>query len=824
MVKKKKLSAPSFGVPENGIAGCQLPVKRMAQVLLLLLAAGHWQLGTAWAQQAQAQQGQPLYAVNAKYVNGVAPGYWPTAGAGLTLNIAAGTAICGNLPVKVDYAGGTLTMTNAATNYVYLDPVASCVPAKNTTGFTAGVIPVAQVAAAGGVITGVTDVRTWFVDPNSLGPVIRADLMPGADAGAKIAACIAALPVTGGICDARGLQGVQTISQDVFAGAVGVGFLLLGEARFDTSVTQNVPTMWTVEGIYGDRRVAGGHSYTGLNAGTVFKWTGAINTSLMTVNNSSGTTLRNLTLWSNDVAGSIGLSSEGIPPEENNSLRLENINIYDFQDTGFVWGTGGAGGWDASLFVLDGFRIEGSTGNTLAKGIVINSTAAGFSQIKNGYVRTVNKGIQFLYAGGEVMVDNVLGADPTGGAPNGGASATTPNFIEVDRIDRAISLRNVYLEATLSTAHSDVRYRSLYVDTTNYLFGTIGIESSGLNYPTVIHGPARIVSINNFWAYGPAELTSSWASVISIGDSVSYNSSSFAVWQAAHVYTKSTVAVPLAAPNGHYYRVAIAGTSDASTEPVWPVTDGGTVVDGTVTWTEVGSHTSSVEPWISRDGASQVFTLGEVGTNTPRIWPINLTPSGSLLDLVLKNGLSIGTNPATTGNVRLSNNASFVARNAANNADLGLIKMDTSNRIDFYGGRFLMGTNDFSPNVAATRTLGAVARWSTTTVGKLDATYYLGAVNTVTFSATPTFDASLGNTQKITLTANVTSSTLSNATAGQTINFLICQDATGGRTFVWPTNVKGGMTIGATLSKCSAQDFIFDGTNAYAVSSGVTNM
>jgi hypothetical protein len=100
----------------------------------------------------------------------------------------------------------------------------------------------------------------------------------------------------------------------------------------------------------------------------------------------------------------------------------------------------------------------------------------------------------------------------------------------------------------------------------------------------------------------------------------------------------------------------------------------------------------------------------------------------------------------------------------------------------------------------------------------------VSGVNTVTFSATPTFNASLGNTQKITLTGNVTSSTLSNASTGETINFIICQDATGSRTFVWPTNVKGGMTIGATLSTCSAQDFIFDGTNAYAVSSGVTNM
>ncbi|MBI4460384.1 MAG: hypothetical protein HY648_10050, partial [Acidobacteria bacterium] len=97
-------------------------------------------------------------------------------------------------------------------------------------------------------------------------------------------------------------------------------------------------------------------------------------------------------------------------------------------------------------------------------------------------------------------------------------------------------------------------------------------------------------------------------------------------------------------------------------------------------------------------------------------------------------------------------------------------------------------------------------------------------METVTFSATPTFNASLGNSFKITLTNNVTSSTLSNTVAGQQISFLICQDSTGSRTFVWPTNVKGGMTIGRTLSTCSAQTFLYDGTNAYALSSGVTGM
>jgi hypothetical protein len=97
------------------------------------------------------------------------------------------------------------------------------------------------------------------------------------------------------------------------------------------------------------------------------------------------------------------------------------------------------------------------------------------------------------------------------------------------------------------------------------------------------------------------------------------------------------------------------------------------------------------------------------------------------------------------------------------------------------------------------------------------------AVNTVSFSSTPAFDASLGNTQQITLAGDVTSSTLVNASAGEFLYFIICQDAGGNRTFAWPANVRGGMTIGTTASTCSAQAFVFSGTYAYALTPGVAN-
>jgi len=92
----------------------------------------------------------------------------------------------------------------------------------------------------------------------------------------------------------------------------------------------------------------------------------------------------------------------------------------------------------------------------------------------------------------------------------------------------------------------------------------------------------------------------------------------------------------------------------------------------------------------------------------------------------------------------------------------------------------------------------------------------LGTLTTVTFSATPIFDASAASTFKLTLTGNVTSSTLTNAVAGEPLAFEICQDATGGRTFIPPANVQGWVTIPIGANACVLETFIYDGTNAVA--------
>ena len=86
----------------------------------------------------------------------------------------------------------------------------------------------------------------------------------------------------------------------------------------------------------------------------------------------------------------------------------------------------------------------------------------------------------------------------------------------------------------------------------------------------------------------------------------------------------------------------------------------------------------------------------------------------------------------------------------------------------------------------------------------------------VTFSTTPTFDAALGNSFKMTLTDNVSSSTITNPQAGQEIVLILCQDSNGLHTMAWPTNLSlpgGSLTLTTTANKGDTVTARYDGTN-----------
>jgi len=129
-------------------------MKKILSAILLVVASV---VGVANAQQPQTSTA-PLSSTNVKYNNGVGNGYWPTKGTGLVLNVAAGTSYCSG--AISTYAGGTLTLTDNSTNYVFLS--SSCVLGFNTTGFVAGNVPIAVVTTVSGAITTIQDDRTMF--------------------------------------------------------------------------------------------------------------------------------------------------------------------------------------------------------------------------------------------------------------------------------------------------------------------------------------------------------------------------------------------------------------------------------------------------------------------------------------------------------------------------------------------------------------------------------------------------------------------------------------------------------------------------------------
>lgn len=109
-------------------------------------------------------------------------------------------------------------------------------------------------------------------------------------------------------------------------------------------------------------------------------------------------------------------------------------------------------------------------------------------------------------------------------------------------------------------------------------------------------------------------------------------------------------------------------------------------------------------------------------------------------------------------------------------------------------------------------TNGTVTQASTFSIsgsGQVGTRFQSGA-NSVAFSATPNFDFSLGDTQIITLTGDVTSSTISNAPTGsatQFVRFVVCQDGTGGHKFVWPLVLQGVTPVTMTASQCTSVFF-----------------
>lgn len=113
----------------------------------------------------------------------------------------------------------------------------------------------------------------------------------------------------------------------------------------------------------------------------------------------------------------------------------------------------------------------------------------------------------------------------------------------------------------------------------------------------------------------------------------------------------------------------------------------------------------------------------------------------------------------------------------------------------------------------------AVAPAGDTTYARLDGGNFSN-YNTVAFSATPVFSGAgsfLNAIFELTLTGNVTSSTLTNVPKGTIVIFKIIENSAGAWTFAWPTNVKGFQSIDTTPNAINVQAGFYDGTNVYPI-------
>jgi hypothetical protein len=644
---------------------------------VFLLASVFWLLAPALAQQPQAQSGQPLYPVNAKYVNGVAPGYWPTAGNGLTLNLSAGTAICNTLPTAVTYAGGTLDMAASHTNYVYLDPAQSCAPASNTTGFAVGYIPIAEVTTNTTSITGVTDIRNAFtpqpfstlgVDPwgiNVANAVLRgpgpwADVMAyGAkgdgvtDDGPAFQAAVQAAEATAGLVYVP--EGEFLLNENPFAGRTGKVTMLL------SGYTYLKPSVPIAMGGFGE-------SIVGITSGNGYPLTSPFGAVIQPTAGFSGSAVIKIdpaivssgVVASGDFVANLVFDMTNKPPQQVLEIR--------------------------SLSNTPGFEnliFSNSDGTRIAIG------------------RSSNPGAQV---------------------------------------------------------------------------------SEGLNFRGLV-------------AYGDSTTTTGMSPAVIIQDANEISFRDSKVMSHATDYgTAGTV--------GFLLQGAVQGVNMDDV-----------TIAGYTTHVKIQSLNGSTPVQcrftnMQHEGYNVGYDIGGVSTaradfhfiDNPRF----ATPAGT-------NPVNIKLNDYAEWSTVIANN--FVGGLATGvllttNADNNMILTNSADTsvVDQSGGT----------NLIFGRKNASKAFWANGAV--------ISALNSVAFSATPNFDANRGNTQKITLTGNVTSSTLSNATAGETLNFAICQDGSGSNTFVWPSNVRGGMTIGAAASTCSVQSFVFDGTNAYALGPGSTGM
>lgn len=134
---------------------------------------------------------------------------------------------------------------------------------------------------------------------------------------------------------------------------------------------------------------------------------------------------------------------------------------------------------------------------------------------------------------------------------------------------------------------------------------------------------------------------------------------------------------------------------------------------------------------------------------------------------------------ASFATARISHNI-FEDTQSSVTSQYGIQLITAGSEVTIYNNEFYNGITPFNgTGVQGVAKIGANLKNNASAGNRLD----------VTFSATPTFNAALGSVQRLVLTGDVTSSSITNPTDGQVLYIILSQDANGGHSFTWPTSI-----------------------------------
>lgn len=919
---------------------------RFVLLSLGLLGVVSFEVGRGVAQQPSTSIA-PIFSTNAKYVNGVAPGYWPTAGAGLALNLSAGASYCGNPPVRVPYAAGTLTLTANATNYVYIDPGGLVPPGT----------PALSTATTGGTLAaGVYRVETTYLNPSG-------ETLPSAEATITTTGTTSTITITAPAASGNaigwniyvtavgGATGTET-KQNATPAAIGTNFTLgsvsAGAALPAASTSNCAPTFNTSGFAVGQIPVAtvvtGASSITAItdmrgtgfaplpcavdSMGGVQCSTASSNQDFVISPSGNGSLYVNSNITSSmtdariraEAASSadsarVSLFVPGVTDWEmrtdegsgtilrfgsgpgdgtinNEDLRfdfykgtflrrLNNIRFADqftgadacAQITAALADLGGAGIVDARGFTTNqtcaaGFTVGASQTLILAPvtfttPATINITVGGTGT--SGRLVGMGAGTVISYTGSGYAIQAYTG---NGGQPSAQVymddftvkgTASGAGGVRLVAFNGGV-VRNVYVSG-FTTGDG---FRNEGANTVDY-FGcnsrsnmvgirNVGIVVNAVNYSAnAIHWHGGQISNNTSYGWyedatqagtvGPNQNNGTEGVVFDFNGTngsstlvnvfiqrcdACYIKNSYLEYGGGVIPLKNvtlgdavnTVNSPLIQGNwfGSSGSTSTIDDFNSANSAVEFNTEVGTVTNfynhGTASRASiiVGNRAAAATNYLSGfDSGADTLTIGQGNlTNS-----LGATATGVGFNSISGLGQDLAIRTRVGGTLALN------VKNAAGSAIDDIV--DATGNIETVGSFHSSVATGTAPLIVASTTPVANLSLGGGSGTSVKSNQIAGAINAVTFSATPTFDASLGNTQTVTLTGNVTSSTLSNCAAGEFLVFDIIQDAAGSRTFVWPTNILNAGTIGGTASKHNIQTFYCDGANARATGAMLTN-